>query len=49
MSYLPENQTPRIDFSKVVDTSEIEGLNVLITGGANGLGEAITRALVSHG
>ncbi|KAI9666821.1 MAG: hypothetical protein M1831_001597 [Alyxoria varia] len=42
-------QTAKIDFTQEVDLSRAQGLKVLITGGANGLGSMLTRQLCEHG
>ncbi|KAI9663369.1 MAG: hypothetical protein M1831_002653 [Alyxoria varia] len=47
--FRPENQTPKVDFEKSVDLSGLKNQNVLITGGANGLGSLITRNLCAQG
>ena len=45
----PNNQTPVIDFTKEIDETFVRDQSVLITGGANGLGAAITRRLCAAG
>ena len=41
--------TPKIDFSKPLDTSVVRGKTALVTGGASGLGYAIVKALAQAG
>ncbi|PSN61462.1 NAD(P)-binding protein [Corynespora cassiicola Philippines] len=41
--------TPKIDFSKTIDTSNLKGKNVIVTGGANGLGEGCVKAFAEAG
>jgi NADPH:quinone reductase-like Zn-dependent oxidoreductase len=48
MTFTPET-TPKADFTRPVDTSGLRGQNVLITGGASGLGAGFAIGLVEAG
>lgn len=38
VAFDPSNVTSKVDFGALVDLSQLHGLNILITGGANGIG-----------
>ena len=45
----PTDVTARVDFKRSYDKSRLQHLNALVTGGATGLGAAITRGLCRQG
>jgi short-subunit dehydrogenase len=48
MGFIPKT-TIKADFNRPVDVSSLSGQNVLITGGASGLGAGFTTALAEAG
>lgn len=45
----PNDNTAKADFTIPADTSVLKDQNVLVTGGASGLGLLLSRELASHG
>ncbi|KAI9658027.1 MAG: hypothetical protein M1821_002687 [Bathelium mastoideum] len=41
--------TRKIDFSKSIDESRLKDMNILVTGGSNGLGAVLSTELAKHG